>query len=251
MIDFNAKLGHFPYRPVEGIEALLRAMDRYGVERAVVSSLNAVFYLNPHEGNIELASAIATHCDRFIHAAVLRPDFTGWHDDLRRCAGDCGARCVVLYPQYHRYDLLSEATGELVELARELGVLVCVQCWLEDPRRQFNREIIQPVAPAVMKAFVEAHPRTDIIAFGLRFGEPEMLGEPLPRNFYFDISNYENMRDLELAMERFPKERLLFGTNFPLYNYVANVEKLARGNIDAGQREAIASGNAKRLLGIH
>jgi predicted TIM-barrel fold metal-dependent hydrolase len=58
------------------------------------------------------------------------------------------------------------------------------------------------------------------------------------------------MRDLELAMERFPVERVLFGTNFPLYNYVANVEKVARGTISDAQRSAIGSGNAKRLLGI-
>ncbi|MEA3365193.1 MAG: amidohydrolase family protein [Candidatus Hydrogenedentes bacterium] len=249
MIDFNVKFGHFPYRPVEGLEALLRNMDRYDVEKAVISSLNSVFYLNPQDGNDELASAIAPHGDRFIFSAVLRPDFTGWQDDLRKCVADYGAKCVLLYPQYHRYALMDEASGELIAAAGKADLVVCVQCWLEDPRRQFNREIIQPVAPATMEAFVEAHPAVPLVALGLRFGEPDMIGDPLPDNFYFDTSNYENMRDLELAMERFPVERALFGTNFPLYNYLANVEKLARGNITDDQRAAIASGNAKRLLG--
>ena len=70
MIDFNAKLGHFPYRPVEGLEALLRAMDRHGVEMALVSSLQAVFSLNPQDGNDELAAALAPHRDRFHLYAV-------------------------------------------------------------------------------------------------------------------------------------------------------------------------------------
>jgi predicted TIM-barrel fold metal-dependent hydrolase len=250
MIDLNVKLGHFPYRPVEGLDALLRNMDRHGVEKAVISSLNSVFYLNPQDGNDELASAVGPHRDRFVFSAVLRPDFTGWRDDLGRCVAEYGAKCVILYPQYHRYDLLGEATGELVAAAGDAGLVVCVQCWLEDPRRQFNREIIQPVAPAAMKGFVEAHPGVPMVALGLRFGEPDIIGDPLPENFYFDTSNYENMRDLELAMERFPVERVLFGTNFPLYNYVANVEKVARGTISDAQRSAIGSGNAKRLLGI-
>ncbi len=250
MIDFNAKLGHFPYRPVEGLDALLCAMDRHGVGRAVVSSLDAVFYLNPQDGNDGLVRMIAPHRDRFLVSAVLRPDFAGWQDDLRRCVEEYGAKCVLLYPQYHRYDLLDEATGALVAAADERGMVVCVQCWLEDPRRQFNREIIPPVEPAVMKAFVEAHPAVRMVALGLRFGEPDVVGAPLPDNFHFDISNYESLRDLELAMERFPEDRVLFGTNFPLYNYEANAEKLARGNITARQRSAIGSGNAARLLGI-
>ncbi len=250
MIDFNAKLGHFPYRPVECLEELLRAMDRHSVEMALVSSLQAVFYLNPQDGNDELAAALAPHRDRFLLSAVLRPNFTGWQDDLLRCAEDYGARAVLLYPQYHRYELLSPETGELVAFAHELGLPVCVQCCLEDPRLQFYREIIPPVAPDTMAAFVKAWPRVTIVALGLRFGEPDMLGDPLPRNCCFDISNYENMRDLELAMERFPQDRLLFGTNFPLYNYVANVEKLARGHLTEAQRSAIARGNAKRLMGI-
>ncbi len=250
MIDFNVKLGHFPYRPVAGLDALLREMDRHGVEIAVLSSLNSVFYLNPQDGNDELAEAIASHRDRFIFSAVLRPNFTGWPDDLMRCFEDYGAQCLILHPQYHRYELMDGAAGELALAAADLGMPVCVQCWLEDPRRQFYREIVQPVAPTVMKDFANAYPSVTMVGLGLRFGEPEMLGEPLPRNFYFDTSNYENMCELELAMERFPRERVLFGTNFPLYNYVANVEKLARGNITASQRAAIGSGNAKRLLGI-
>ena len=99
MIDFNAKLGHFPYRPVEGLEALLRAMDRHGVEMALVSSLQAVFYRNPQDGNDELAAARAPHRDRFLLSAVLRPNFTGWQDDLLRCAEDYGARAVLLGAQ--------------------------------------------------------------------------------------------------------------------------------------------------------
>ncbi|HOF39491.1 MAG TPA: amidohydrolase family protein [Candidatus Hydrogenedentes bacterium] len=250
MIDFNAKLGHFPYRPVEGLEALLHAMDRHGVEQALISSLHAVFYLNPQDGNDELAAAIAPHRDRFFLSAVLRPNFTGWRDDLRRCVDDYGARAVLLYPQYHCYELLAPEMEDLVAGAHDLGLPICVQCWLEDPRRQFHREIIAPVPPETLAAFIQAWPQATVVALGLRFNEPDQLGEPFPRNAHFDISNYENMCDLELAMERFPVDRLLFGSNFPLYNYVANVDKLARGNLTGAQRAAIGRENAKRLLGI-
>lgn len=258
-------------------ELVLEAADRAGVDKVILCSLGREWAAFPDAAALEQANAdiaevvekypdrfmgmvylsadevalaIAAYRDRFVFSAVLRPDFTGWEDDLGRCVAEYGAKCVLLYSQYHRYDLMGEATDELVAAAGDAGLVVCVQCWLEDPRRQFNREMIQPVAPAAMKGFVEAHPGVPMAALGLRFGEPDIIGGPLPENFYFETSHYENMRDLELAMERFPMERVLFGTNFPLYNYVANVEKLARGKISDAQRLAIGSGNAKRLLGI-
>lgn len=250
MIDVNVKLGPFPYRPVQGLADLLKAMDRHGVAQAVVSALPAPFYLNPQDANEELARLVAPHLDRLLPVAVLRPNFTGWRDDLRRCLDDFSMRGVLLYPNYHRFDLADPALEPLMDEAARRGVPVCVQMWLEDPRRQFDREIVQPTPVEMLSAFVRAYPGAAVAALGLRFGQPEQVADPLPEHFHFDISNYEHMNELELALERFPAGRMLFGTNFPLYNYPANVEKLARAAIPDDARAAIAEGNARRLWGL-
>lgn len=250
MFDVNARLGHWPYRPVKGLDELLWRMDEYGIERAAVGSLNAVFYLNPQDGNEELAREIEGHRDRLAPMAVLRPNFAGWQDDFRRCADEYGVKGVVLLPNYHRFALDDPAVDELAGLAEERGLPVCVQAGLEDVRRQFDREIIADVAPEAIGGLARRKPGLNVLALGLKCGQPERMAEPLPGNLYFDTSNYEKMREMEEAVARFGADRILFGTNFPLFNIRANVDKLRLAPIDELARRAIARDNAQRLLGL-
>jgi len=249
MIDFNAKLGHWPYRSVKGLDDLLRSMDRHGIERSVVSSLNAVFYLNPQDGNEEIARWVQPYRDRLIPFAVLRPDFSDWASDMMRCLDEYGMKGVVLYPNYHRYDLSDPVLAPLMEMAEERGVPVCVQAGLEDPRRQFGREIVPDVSPEAIGDFARSYPRTHVAALGLKIGQPEAVGEPLPENFFFDTSNYEKTGELEAAVARFGARRILFGTNFPLFCPMANLHKLRLADLEEKDRQGIAGGNASRLLG--
>ncbi|MBN2307913.1 MAG: amidohydrolase family protein [Candidatus Hydrogenedentes bacterium] len=254
MIDFNAKIGHWPYRPVKGLDALLEAMDAHGVERAVVSSLNAVFYLNPQDGNDELAAAVGGHRDRLVPLAVLRPGFTGWEDDLAACLDEAGMAGVVLYPNYHRFDLGDPALGHLMATAAQRGIPVCVQAGLEDPRRQYGREKVFDVPGAAVGGFARAYPDVTVVGLGLKImAVEEVAGEgddaaPLPDNFYFDTSNYERMGELEHAVGRFGADKILLGTNFPLFNVLANFDKLAKAGIPDSAKRAIGGGNAAKIL---
>lgn len=251
MFDFNAKLGHWPYRPVRGLHDLLREMDALGIEQAAVSSLSAVHYLNPHDGNRELVSLIASHRDRLIPFAVLRPGFSGVLDDFRACCDEFGMRAVVLYSNYHEFDLATPELEPLMAAAQERGLPVCVQAGLEDPRRQFRPCRVAEVPAAAIGDFARRWPAVAIIALGLKFRQPEQAGIPLPANFHFDTSNYETLGDLEQALQSIPLDRILLGTNYPLFTSRANIEKLRQADIPEKAREAIAEGNARRLFGFN
>ena len=248
MFDVNAKLGHWPFRPVQGLDELLRRMDRLGIERAVVSSLNAVFYLNPQDGNDEVAAWVKGHRDRLVPWAVLRPNFAGCEDDLTRCVDDYGMRGLVLHPNYHRYSLDDPRLEPLMGLAAAWSLPVGVQVSLEDPRRQFDREIVMDVLPERIGDFARAYPAATVIALGIKIGQPERVGDPLPDNFLFDISNYETMDEIESAVERFGSDKTLFGTSFPFFNTQANVDKLKLAAIEDSDRQRIAFINANHLL---
>ncbi|MCP4640887.1 MAG: amidohydrolase family protein [bacterium] len=250
MIDFNVKLGHWPYRPVKQLDALLTQMDRLGIEKAVVSSLHSVFYLNPQDGNEELYAAVAPHADRLMPFAVVKPNFTLCEEDLAKCLGAYGMRGVVLHSNYHRYELDDPALSPLMQLAQEYAVPVCVHMGLEDPRRQYDREAIMPVVPVAIGALAEAYPNVEVVALGLKFGQERLLGDPMPPNVSFDISNYETMGDLASTPGAVDRSRMLFGTGFPMFSMEANVEKLARSGLDDAERQAIARDNAARLLGL-
>jgi uncharacterized protein len=249
MIDVNVKLGHWPYRPLRGPDSLLETMDAHGIARAVVSSLNALFYLNPQDGNDEVAAWAKPHRDRLIPLAVLRPNFTGWQDDLTRCIDDYGMKGVVLYPNYHRFDLSDPSLEPLMEVAAHRHLPVCVQMTLEDPRRQFDREIVEDVPVHQLEEFVAAYHGVTVIGLGLKQGQPHQVGDPLPRNFRFDLSNFEGMGKVEEALDAFGAGRILFGTNYPLFNTLANVDKLAKAAIPAAARKAISRGNAEDAFG--
>lgn len=249
MIDFNVKLGHWPYRPVKGLDAILSAMDANGVERAVISSLDAVFYLNPQDGNDALFDAVRRHRGRFTPFAVLKPQFSGWQDDLARCLDDYGMAGFVLYPNYHRFCLDDPKLAPLLDAAAQRRFPVCVQAGLEDPRRQYDREIVPDVPAADIGAFAQRYPEVAVVALGLKQGQPAAAGDPLPHNFYFDTSNYEKMGDLEDAVATYGAHKILLGSNMPLFNGLANIEKLRRADLTETGRQAIARENALALLG--
>ena len=250
MFDFNAKLGHWPYRPVRGLDALLRAMDALGVARAVVSSLSAIHFLNPQDGNEALARDTTAHRDRLEPFAVLRPNFAGWAADLATCLDELGMKGIVLHPNYHEVDLTDPALGPLMDEAARRGVPVCVQAALEDVRRQFHRYQVDDVPASGIGALAKAHPDTTVVALGLKFGHPEQMGDPLPPNLFFDTSNYETLGDLEHAVDRFGAEKILLGSGFPLFNPRANADKLRCADIADTARDAIGEGNARRILGL-
>src|SRR5439155_1414136 len=115
-------------------DELLRLMDRHGIERAVVSNLNSVFYKDPHQGNEELAKWVRAHRDRLTSCATLNPGFPGWEQDLRQCCDEWGMRGLRLFPSHHRFSLVSSRSMELVRAASDRGLHVAIPLRLEDRR---------------------------------------------------------------------------------------------------------------------
>ena len=68
MIDANSFLGEWPFRrlPYAQPEDRLRKMDALGIEKAVVSRLENVFYKDLLVGNEELHAIAQRYPDRFI-----------------------------------------------------------------------------------------------------------------------------------------------------------------------------------------
>lgn len=250
LVDVNVKLGHWPFRRVKDMHALLNDLDRFHIKRACVSSLSAVHYFNPQEGNLELADSLSNVTGRFIPLAVLAPNFRGWERDFDRCVREMGMQGVILYPNYHQFSLSSPAVNELATGIIEYKLPLFIQTGLEDPRRQFRRTIVPEVQPEEIGAFAAQYPDLTVIALGLKFGQPERVSPSIPKNLFFDISNYERTGELEYAVGKFGVEKLLFGTNFPLFNIAANVLKLERADILTEQKHFIAAGNAQRLFNL-
>ena len=160
IIDVNAWVGHWPFRQLRHntVQGLLRLMDRSGIDRAVVASVHGVFYRNAHSANEELAKQVLRHRDRLIPFATLNPTYAEWGEDLRRCAEDlelCGIRLV---PQYHGYDLDSDASLDLLDAVSDLGWCVQVPMRIVDRRQRHPWDMADDLKPAMFRRFLNLRP---------------------------------------------------------------------------------------------
>lgn len=140
IVDTNAYVGRWPFHPFDAsAEDLLETMDRNGVDKAVVSSLSAVFYRDPQHGNHELADDIRGYEDRLIPFATINPTFPGWEADLHHCVEDLGMEGVRMLPAYHDYEIDAPEAEELLRQCSKLDVPAMLVPALEDQRGRHPR----------------------------------------------------------------------------------------------------------------
>lgn len=284
LFDINAYLGNYPFRPVPRNTAkeLLELMDREGIEQALVSPLEALFYRDAQLANDLLYKEIEQHTDRLLPAYVVNPVFPGWEDDLKRCNDDLGAKAIRLYPSYHSYKLDDSASMDVIDAASELNLLVTIGCRVEDPRKQHplvripDADIIQIVSAAVKRPLVNfvtngingdetirltklwacamgnALPRGDQVFMGT--GDDRVLedGDFTKMNIFIEFShtmlyNFDYLKRLLVGPGY---QNLLLGTGMPFDNPKSALLKLDGMKISEDQKSAIGGKTARKILNI-
>jgi predicted TIM-barrel fold metal-dependent hydrolase len=144
ILDASAYVGHWPFRamPFHTVDDLLRQMDGHGIDMAVVSSINAMFYQDPHEANRELARDTRRRRDRLVTFATLNPAYPGWEDDLKQCRGEFGMAGLRLIPQYHGYRLGEPCAEKIVHAAAACGMVVSFSGRIVD--RRYRHRMDEP-----------------------------------------------------------------------------------------------------------
>jgi len=111
-------------------------MDGNGIDKAMISSINAVFYRNCHAGNEELHQSAKNHRDRYITFATLNPKYAGWKDDLKQCREEYEMSGIRMLPQYHDYKLSDDEAIEMINLANEMKMVISLPIRMEDRRQR-------------------------------------------------------------------------------------------------------------------
>jgi predicted TIM-barrel fold metal-dependent hydrolase len=111
-------------------------MDEHGIDRAVVASLNSVFYRHAQAGNEELMHDARDHATRLIPLVTVDPTYAGWEFDLEQAATRWAVKGVYLVPGYHPYRLDDDRGRQLLQAAAKRGLPVVIPQRLEDRRRR-------------------------------------------------------------------------------------------------------------------
>lgn len=141
IVDANAYVGDFPWSQLDSTaDDVVDTMDREGVDKAIVSSFDAVFYRNPQPGNRELAAEIENggHEDRFVPLATIDPTYPMWEEDLRECIEELGMQGVRLFPLYHDYAVADPGVVDLLDACADYDIPVMFVGQLEDKRQHHS-----------------------------------------------------------------------------------------------------------------
>ena len=255
MIDANAYVGNWPFRQLRYTTpaALLGKMDALGIEKAVVSSLENVFYKDLLAGNRDLHALVRAHADRFLPAFTINPTFPGWEEDLEICVQEFGMRVMRLHPNYHQYALDAAEGTAVLQAARAHNFIVIVTTGIEDTRHHHPLIKVPDVPSGQMAAAVSAFSDVPFLVAAGSFAAQNAVWTQSTHtdNLYLEISRVQGpVGDIEKLRGTMGADRVLFGTNLPLHVPEAATLAIEHANITADERRMIVQENAVRLFGL-
>ena len=250
VIDVNTYVGHWPFRQLRHntAQALVKQMDRHGIDRAVVSSVHGIFYKDAHAANEELARETRRFRDRLIPFATLNPTYAGWEEDLRRCAEDLGLCGIRLYPQYHGYGLTDASGLALVDAASALGWVVQVPMQVVDRRQRHRWDLAEDLTPGAFEKAFALRPRTRwMVLNGVGLNGDRL---PSKARFLVEISRQTAVlqKTIQALLETAGPRHVAFGTGMPFKVPAPQFLKLDVLDVPRWIKERIAWRNAMEML---
>ncbi len=253
----NAYLGHWPFRQLRHNTAsgLLRLMDENGIDKAMVSSINAIFYKDCHAGNEELAAETRAHRDRLIPFATLNPKYPRWQDDLRQCHEDFGMAGLRLFPHYHAYKLTDENSLDMIHRAADKGMPLSVPIRVVDRRQRHWLDNVTDLPTSDVASAMRKCPEAKfIILNGRGFQHSDLVRDKKLKagNFLIGISRMSMVlqADIPGLISALGPSKLAFGTGMPFKYPMPALLKLQILDAPEQVKEKIRWENAATMLGV-
>ena len=245
-----------PSAGIADISSLLRAMDRDGIDRAVVMGMGWESREVAFEANDYIVQAVESYPDRLSGFASVNPK---WGDtavsEVERCA-QAGLRGIgELHPDTQGIDVADLAVmAPIMEMALSRELPVLLHC-SEPVGHSYPGK--GKTTPDKVWRFIENFPENVIICAHWGGGLPFYALMPEVQaalsNVYFDTAASPFLygsRIYATAAGLVGAERILFASDFPLMNPSRPLGEIERQPFYDRQRFDILAGNAARLLNI-
>ncbi|MBC7287327.1 MAG: amidohydrolase family protein [Armatimonadetes bacterium] len=238
--DANARIGTWinprPEYATEPSE-LLEIMDAAGISAALVYHALA-WQWDPVEGNRLLLDQIATS-DRLFPCLVALPPATGEIDPdwiVDTCREAHGA--VRVFPRDHNWRLTPWCAEDLLAALAGAGVPLLVE--------------LEQTSWDDIAASMQAFPTLPLVLLNTSYRLDRHLYPLWDRgyNIMVGTETYMPFLGVEDVCQRFGPERLVFSTGLPERDPGGPIALIQYAQIPAEQKQAIAGGNMRRLLGL-
>jgi predicted TIM-barrel fold metal-dependent hydrolase len=228
-----------PLAPVATVEELLAAMDRAGVERALVWHI-LQHDASPQIGNQVLAEEIALH-PRLVGCWTVAPNQGREYPPLQALFEEMKAARIValrIFPDSHRFLANEVSMGELFEQMVDQHVPLFVSL-----RRGMDW-------PGIYALLAEFPALTCVICDHGCWGMDRMFRPLLERypNVHVDTAQYLLDGGIEALVADYGARRLLFGSGFPESYLGGMMMALKHARIPDEAKTAIAGGNLERII---
>lgn len=228
----------------DSVPALLKEMDRLGIEEALVYH-SLARYCSAAEGNAALMREIQGQ-DRLHPCWVLVPHHAGEmpppHDLVKQMA-DAGVRAARVFPDEHLFFIEPWCFGETLAALAEARIPLFV-----DWGKQHWSEALRGW-PAVREV-LESFPGLPVVAVREGMAIDRVVGALLERypGLSLDTSYYMGHRALDTFVSRHGGARLLFGTGMPFYDPSEPIGMLLASDLSADALHSVAGDNLRRML---
>lgn len=227
------------------VGALLRSMDRAGIERSVLCSIATA----PKQVDAILEWSLSIRDERIVPFASVHPDCDDLPGEVRKIA-ESGLRGIKMHPLYQGFATDERRMWPFYEAVAEAGLILVMHSGCDiasprdddraSPRRLFEVHIAFPEIPIVAahlggwqkwEEVLEALAGTDVYletSYTFGVGPPELV---------------------ESILRRHAADRILFGSDSPWRDQKGALHITRFAIPDRRLRQKVLQGNADRLLG--
>jgi predicted TIM-barrel fold metal-dependent hydrolase len=258
IIDVNAFLGHYPFRRLRFTSAvrMIEHMDTHGIDMAVVSSLNAVFYRDAHSGNEELLQEVRQFPDRLIPIATVNPKYVGWERDLEDSVKRFGAKGVTLLPEHHGYSLTDDLGRAALSRIAAYELPVVLTQRLEDRRQRHHWDVAQDLTAATLIEVATTHRSLRFLLCNwIDLKATELVAAGLRGRCLIDFARLSVLltKDVPRLIDELRVESIAFGSHMPFDYLGPSLVKLANiaGLYPAEDYEKMAWQNAASFFRLN
>lgn len=255
LIDVNVSLSRWPTRrmPLDETDELVAKLAERHVMEAWAGSLDGILHKDLAAVNVRLSQECRQpRAMRLVPFGTVNPKLPDWEEDMRRCVEDLRMPGIRIYPNYHGYTLDDPAFARLLELSVAWQTIVSLPLVMEDERMMHPLLRVPPVDIAPLAETLQRVPEARIVLLnapairGLRGDKLQRLLSAA--NVSVDIAMLDGLGGVAKLLEEFPVERVLFGSHAPLFYVESSLLKLHESTLETAQWNAMAHGNARRLL---